>query len=43
MSYMGWREWLMLFFCMCLVLPWLIGGLLVIKDLRERYKRKHRE
>lgn len=32
-------DWLMLFFCAVLALPWLLGGLLVIKDYKERRKR----
>lgn len=38
MSYMLIVDWIMLFVCMTLVLPWLIGGLLVIKDMKERLK-----
>jgi hypothetical protein len=37
--YPTWADWLMLFLCAILVLPWLLGGLLVIKDYKERRKR----
>lgn len=40
MSYMGWHEWMMFVICMILVLPWLLGGLLVIKDMKARYDRR---
>lgn len=40
MSYMGWREWLMLGICALLVLPWLLGALLVINDLKQRLNRR---
>lgn len=40
MSYMGIGEWLMLFICMLLVLPWLLGGLLVLMDLKEKFDRR---
>lgn len=33
-------DWLMLALCALLVLPWLLGGLLVIKDMKERYDRR---
>ena len=33
-------DWLMLMFCALLVLPWLLGGLLVLKDLKEKYDRR---
>ena len=33
-------DWLMLFLCALMVLPWLLGGLLVLKDLKERYDRR---
>jgi hypothetical protein len=32
-------DWLMLFFCALLVLPWILGGLLVIQDIKRRRKR----
>ena len=38
--YPTWVDWLMLMFCALLVLPWLIGGLLVLKDLKEKYDRR---
>lgn len=33
-------DWLMLLLCALLVLPWLLGGLLVIKDMKERHERR---
>ena len=33
-------DWLMLALCAVLVLPWLLGGLLVIKDMKEKYDRR---
>lgn len=33
-------DWFMLALCAVLVLPWLIGGLLVLKDLKEKYDRR---
>lgn len=41
--YPTWVDWLMLVFCAILVLPWLLGGLLVINDMREKYERRKRE
>ena len=40
MIYPMFADWLMLFLCALLVLPWLLGGLLVIKDMKERYDRR---
>lgn len=40
MMYPTFVDWIMLFFCAILVLPWLLGGLLVLKDLKERYERR---
>lgn len=33
-------DWIMLTLCALLVLPWLLGGLLVIKDLKRKLKRR---
>lgn len=33
-------DWLMLFLCAVLVLPWLLGGLLVLKDLKHKLNRR---
>lgn len=33
-------DWIMLALCAVLVLPWLLGGLLVLKDLKEKYDRR---
>ena len=38
--YPTWVDWLMLVFCAILVLPWLLGGLLVIKDIKAKLERK---
>ena len=35
-------DWLMLFLCAILVLPWLIGALLVINDFKQRRKNRDR-
>lgn len=42
MSYMGIMEWVMLFICMLLVLPWLLGALLVINDLKQKWEQKQK-
>ena len=39
MMYPTLGDWLMLLLCALLALPWLLGGLLVIKDYKERRKR----
>jgi hypothetical protein len=39
MMYPTWADWLMLFLCAIFVLPWLLGGLLVIQDIKRRRKR----
>lgn len=33
-------DWILLLLCAVLVLPWLIGGLLVIQDMKARYERR---
>lgn len=33
-------DWIALALCALLVLPWLLGGLLVLKDLKEKYDRR---
>ena len=38
--YPAWVDWLMLALCAVLVLPWLLGGLLVLKDFKEKYDRR---
>lgn len=40
MMYPTLMDWLMLFLCAIFVLPWLLGGLLVIKDMKARYDRR---
>lgn len=39
MAYMTVGEWIMFIVCMALVLPWLLGGLLVVNDFKQRRKR----
>ena len=43
MMYPTLMDWFMLALCAVLVLPWLLGGLLVIKDWRERRERRERK
>jgi len=33
-------DWFALALCAMLVLPWLLGGVLVVKDMKERYDRR---
>ena len=40
--YPAWVDWLMLFLCALFVLPWLLGGLLVLKDFKERRDRRRK-
>lgn len=35
-------DWIALFVCAALVLPWLLGGVLVLKDMKERYERRRK-
>jgi hypothetical protein len=39
MAYMTVGEWIMFIVCMALVLPWLLGGLLVVNDFKQRRKK----
>lgn len=41
MMYPTLADWLMLFLCALFVLPWLLGALLVLKDLRRKWEKKH--
>ena len=40
MNYMGIGEWIMYFLCMMFVLPWLLGALLIVRDLKRKWKKK---
>ena len=39
MMYPTLGDWLMLLLCALLALPWLLGGLLVIQDIKRKAKR----
>lgn len=34
-------DWIMLALCAILVLPWLLGGLLVLRDLKDALRRRY--